>query len=142
MEILEVIVEAWGWKGIKPAAIIDTNPFGNVLVTDVSGSVWRICPEELRATQFADGDFDRIRQSVEFAEDWNMTELVQRAQDLLGDPGEDRCYCLKVPGVLGGKYDDSNLATISFSELLLVSGALARQIEGLPDGSDVRLVVK
>jgi hypothetical protein len=144
MDLLVVIGEAWGWKGIEPIAIFDTNPFGNVIIKTASGHFWRICPEELSATQLADNDadFGRIWHDAEFLADWNMTLPTQTARDILGDAGEGRCYCLKIPGILGGKYEEANFATISLSELLAVSGSLAMQIDDVPDGAKVQLVTK
>ena len=40
---------AWAWAGLEPAAIVDINEFGNVLVLDTVGRYWRVCPEELAA---------------------------------------------------------------------------------------------
>lgn len=144
MGILETIADAWGWKGIDPTAVIDINPFGNVIVETSSGDFWRICPEELSATRLADSnaELETVFQNPEFLTDWDMAQLAQEAEDAFGIPPEDRCYCLKMPGALGGKYEHSNLATISIIELLSVSGSLAKQIGDVPDGGKVRLIVK
>jgi hypothetical protein len=143
MDLLKTIGEAWGWKGIEPIALVETNLFGNVIVRTASGHFWRICPEDLKATQLAASEalFDDVRFAPEFVEDWNMTRLVQKAQDSVGELSEGRCYCLKIPSVLGGEYGGSNLATIKLSELLSFSGDLAKQIDGLPEGSKIRLKV-
>jgi hypothetical protein len=143
-DILKTIQKAWGWCGIEPAEVIAISPFGNVIVLDALCAVWRICPEELAATKVAHSmrEFEALRGDPEFAKDWEMEPLRAEAELSLGPPGEGRCYCLKIPGVLGGQYAGENLGTISIVELLSVSGSMAFQIKDLPDGRRVRLVIR
>jgi hypothetical protein len=143
MDLLRALADAWKWKGIEPVEIIDQNAFGNVIVRTVAGSFWRICPEIPDAELIAHSEarLKEVRNDPEFVLDWEMAPLVQKAGDLFGDPGCGRCYCLKIPAVLGGEYGDANLGTISIFELLSLSGNLAAQMDGLPDGSKVRLKV-
>ena len=42
MNILDEIRTSWGWIGINPEEVIDENDFGNLIVKDTSGKVWRI----------------------------------------------------------------------------------------------------
>ena len=68
-----------------------------------------------------------------------MERLVALATTTLGTPPKDHCFCLKLPGVLGGDYAAPNLGTIALSELLQVAGKMARQIRDVPDGGEVIL---
>jgi len=70
-----------------------------------------------------------------------MKSLVTVAKSKLGLLSDGRKYCLKIPGVLGGKYDESNLATISLVELIRSSGHLANEVRELPDGAQIKLSV-
>ena len=132
---------AWAWAGLEPAAIVDINEFGNVLVLDTVGRYWRVCPEELAADVVAQNEpeFQRLRSDATFIDDWRMAPLVEKACSKLGPLPEGRCYCFKIPAVLGGAYDASNFGTISTRELISFAGDLAHQIRDLPDGSRVRL---
>src|ERR1700758_485915 len=47
MRIVDVIADAWGWKGVCPSALVLQNAFGNLIFLDEHGQYWRICPEEL-----------------------------------------------------------------------------------------------
>jgi len=143
MNLLDTIRGAWGFSGLEPESIVETNAFGNVLVGDADGRHWRICPEELSCHPIAASaeEFRTLRASPEFQQDWQMGRLVELARSKLGSPSEGRCYCLKIPAVLGGAYDLDNLATITLSELLAASGAMALQIRDLPDGATVKLSV-
>jgi len=143
MELLDTVKDAWGWIGLAPAEVLEINAFGNVLVKALDERVWRICPEDLRADAVAVSlaDFEKVRTQSKFSEDWNMSVLVDEASQKFGRPGEGRCYCLKVPGVLGGEYGGDNLATISLLELIASSGDLAKQVSEFLDGAEVRLSV-
>ena len=143
MGLLETVKDAWGWIGLAPAEVLETNAFGNVLVKALDGRVWRICPEDLRADVVAVSlvEFEKLKRQPEFSEDWNMTAMVDEANQKFGRPGEGRCYCLRVPGVLGSEYGGDNLATISLLELIASSGDLAKQVSELPDGAEVQLNV-
>ena len=133
-EMLNTIGESWGWTGLEPTAIAAANEFGNVIVKAVDGAFWRICPEALSCELIAgdEGEFDAIWADVEFQRDWQMTRLVEIAFAKLGPVDADRCYCLKLPAVVGGAYNVSNFATNSRRELLAFSGNLAQQIKDVP----------
>lgn len=139
-ELVEVIRDAWRWRGLEPVEVLGSNAFGNVIVRAADGILWRIMPEEPSATPIAEDDaaLRRVFADEEFRIDWEMLALVSEAQARLGPRGE-RCYCLKIPAVLGGAYDGDNMGLISLDELLGAAGDIARQIDGLPDGAHVRL---
>jgi hypothetical protein len=143
MRILDEIANAWGWTGVRPRAIVMQNAFGNVIFTDDDGQYWRICPEELSCEVVAiDGEeFARVQNSDRFARDWTMQELVERARSTFGNVSAERCYCLKIPGTLGGDYALHNIGTIDRAELISVSGRIAQQIKDLPDGAQIKLSI-
>ena len=141
MELLAEIEKAWGWVGLKPAQIVGDNDFGNFIIEDEAGRYWRLCPEDLHCKVVAHdrAELDALSQSQDFLRDWYMADLVAQAKEKLGPLRPGYKYCLKIPGVLGGEYGGANLAVISAKELVTASGHLAKEIEGLPDGAQVRL---
>jgi hypothetical protein len=143
MRILDEIASGWGWKGVRPCAIIMQNAFGNVIFTDDEGRYWRICPEDLSCDVIAaDSErFERVRESESFVTDWGMQALVDQARAAIGTPTAGECYCLKIPSVLGGAYVIQNIGTIDRAELIAASGHIAEQIKDLPDGAKIRLRV-
>jgi hypothetical protein len=143
MRILDEIADAWAWKGVRPRALITQNAFGNVIFTDENGQYWRIRPEELLCEVVATNgeEFERLQSTDEFVEDWTMQELVEGVQSTLGLPTAERCYCLKIPATLGGTYALDNIGTIDRIELISASGHIAKQIDGLSDGTPIRLRV-
>ena len=66
-----------------------------------------------------------------------MRPIVEAAYEKLGDPGNERCYCLKIPAILGGLYETDNIGTVQIVELISFAGDLAEQIDDLPDGAQV-----
>lgn len=143
MDLTSQITESWGWTGISPAEVVLDNEFGNLIIKDQSGTYWRLCPEELYCSIVASSreEIDSLLKDQDFLHDWYMAALVQRAKKRAGALLPGYKYCLKIPGPLGGEYDESNLASVSLLELVSVSGHLAKQIEDLPDGAQIELRV-
>ena len=71
-----------------------------------------------------------------------MTNLVEVAKSELGELAESQKYCLKIPGVIGGKYEKENLGKINFIELISFSGDLGFQIKDLKDGQKIEIKIK
>jgi hypothetical protein len=139
--MLDVIHKAWGWIGLEPAEVIAANAFGNVIVRATDETYWRICPEELSCKQVAHNaeELAALTREAGFQADWAMLRLVRLARQKFGPLPEDRCYCLKVPAVIGGKYEVANIGAITLSELISFSGDLAAQIKDVPDGGQIRI---
>lgn len=143
MELIAIVEDAWGWTGLKPDQIVGENDFGNLMIKDQSDRYWRLCPEDLYCKVIANSraELDQLSQEQDFLHDWYMTKLVQEARERLGPLRPGFKYCLKIPGTLGGEYGGDNLATISLSGLVSASGDIAKQIEELPNGAQVKLSI-
>ncbi|PZQ24773.1 MAG: DUF1851 domain-containing protein [Stenotrophomonas acidaminiphila] len=143
MQLVDIVDEAWGWSGLKPDSIVGDNPFGNLIVKDKEGRYWRLCPEDLYCRMIAGSraELDMLSRDRDFLHDWNMSELVRQAREKLGPLRPGFKYCLKIPGALGGEYGGENLATMTLEVLVSASGSIARQIDQLPDGASISLVV-
>jgi hypothetical protein len=141
--MLDTIRKAWGWIGLDPAEVVATNAFGNLVVRASDGAYWRICPEELSCEQVAGNaeEFATLSAEEEFRTDWEMARLVELAREKLGPVPAGRCYCLKLPGVIGGKYEPANIGTISLDELISFSGDLADQIKDVPEGGNIQIEI-
>ena len=143
MNIVDKIKGSWGWVGIEPLEVVGENDFGNLIIKDVLGKYWRLCPEELYCKVVAKNhsELDVLSSDQEFLADWHMEALVQVAEDKLGPLEEGEKYYMVIPGILGGEYGISNIKTLSLVELIKLSGDLAKQIQDLPDGAQVKLKV-
>ena len=143
MNIIKEIKESWGWVGIQPEEVVGENDFGNLMIKDIEGRYWRLCPEEVYCEIIAQNreELDKLSSDQEFLEDWYMHALVGIAKEHLGPLTDGRKYCLAIPGVMGGEYDISNIKTVPLIELVRFSGDIANQIKDLPDGAQVQLKV-
>ena len=81
--------------------------------------------------------YNELIKDKDFLTDWHMDALVEKAEAEYGIQSKDRCFCLKIPAVLGGPYDIDNIGTVSRLELILFSGDIAEQIKDVPDGSQI-----
>jgi hypothetical protein len=141
--VLETIRKAWGWIGLEPAEVVAANAFGNLIVRAADTVYWRICPEEWSCEPICENadEYAKLTKDDEFRDDWEMKPLADVARDKFGQLTEGRCYCLKIPAVLGGEYDADNFGTIALDELIAFSGDMANQIKDLPDGAEIELKV-
>ncbi len=143
MSIVKVIEEAWDWVGIEPAEVVGENDFGNLIIKDIHGKFWRLCPEDVYCRVVAENraELDALSHDQEFLGDWYMSSLVEQAKASLGPLQPGRKYHLVIPGVLGGAYSAENIRTVPQFEQIRFSGDIGRQIQELPDGAQVKLKV-
>lgn len=142
--LLNAVAEGWSWKLGKPVEILATNLFGNAIVRNDAGQFFRIMPEEWQCELIAASacELEEKRKSPGFVHDWTMTRVVEIAEHAHGPLADGQVYYLVTPGVLGGKYDAENIRKISLRELLAFSGDMAQQIDDVPDGQQIQIVVK
>jgi hypothetical protein len=143
MSLVNEIKNSWGWVGIEPEEIVGENDFGNLIIRDVEGRYWRLCPEDVYCKVVAENreELDALAKNQEFLIDWCMVTLVAQAKQALGPLPEGRKYHLVIPGVLGGEYAVSNVKTVPLVELVRLSGDIGHQIKDLPDGAHIELKV-
>jgi hypothetical protein len=141
MMTTDTISAAWGWSGLVPVEIVTVNDYGNVILLAKDGSYWRICPEEWSCEQIANDQngIAALSRDDDFQLDWRMDRLVELAHENLGPLTEGRCYCLKLPAIIGGKYEADNIGTISLEELIAYSGNMAERIQDVPDGGRIQI---
>ena len=142
--LLQAIAQGWSWKLGNPVEIVATNRFGNAIVRNEAGQYFRVMPEEWKCELLATSasGLEKKREQPNFIRDWEMLALVARAEAAHGPLKDGQVYYLVVPGVLGGKYAEDNIRKISLMELLAYSGDMAHQIDNVPDGTEVKIVLK
>lgn len=143
MNVLEEVKSSWGWSGIDPVRVIEENDFGNLILLDKKGLVWRLCPEDVYCKIIAASieQYNQLMKEVEFNQDWFMESLVKEAQLRLGPLKDGYKYYLVIPGVLGGEYGGDNIQSVPFYEVIRYSGSIASQLKDLPEGAKVDLEV-
>jgi hypothetical protein len=98
-----------------------------------SGQLSRVADSRDQFAEFLDIDDN--------ANNWLMIPLVDQLVAAGMISTLDRCYRFKIPPVLGGSYDLENVATISLVERYSSMADICRQIEDVPDGTPVKLIV-
>jgi hypothetical protein len=83
MNLISEIRSSWGWIGIEPEEIVGENDFGNLMIRDVEGKYWRLCPEDVYCKVVAGNrkELDALATNQEFLADWHMEALVAQAND-------------------------------------------------------------
>lgn len=134
MSLIDEIRESWSWAGLDPVEILGENDFGNLLIRDTSGRIWRLCPEDCycRIVAMDFGQLAALAKNVEFMKDWHMQPLVDEARSRCGPLGQGKKYNLRVPGLLGGEYGGENLGITTQVELIRASARVAKEVAPLP----------
>lgn len=131
MNILETVKQYWGWTGIEPEKLIAENEFANLIIQDIEGRFWRLCPEDLYCDPIADDkdEYNELVKDEEFNQDWFMDVMVHKATEKFGQLEDGKKFHLLEPGALGGKYAVFNIKPIEFERIIKFSGDLAHKIQ-------------
>ena len=137
--MVEVINEFWKWMGVTATSVEATNEFGNVVFQSDKGQFWRIFPEDLKCEMIAPSEdiWQMVKEEDDFKQSWEMTEIVELAKSTLGDLEDGEKYCLKLPAILGGLYEERNIGKISHESLIRFTGEMGFQIKDMPDGEKI-----
>lgn len=97
MKPLDEISQSWGWVGINPVEVVGENDFGNLIVKDIEGQYWRLCPEDgyCRVVASNRQELDALSTNQEFLHDWNMRAFVEQAKEKCGLLPEGKEILLK-----------------------------------------------
>ncbi|MEQ7874218.1 T6SS immunity protein Tdi1 domain-containing protein [Sphingomonas sp. ASV193] len=83
-----------------------------------------------------------VRSSPELVDDWFLPPLVERLNAEGKKPNEGECFGFTIlPVFAEGKYDTDNMFVVSVREQMVGLADVHRQLNGLPDGSSVRVKV-
>lgn len=143
-ELLQTIKNDWGWKISSPYRVVRSNAFGNLLVEDLQGVIYKITPEELTAEKIVTSakDLEVYFNDQEHLEDWEMARLVALAENHYGKLEKGECFGFKMWPALNGSYDIENIVKYkNMKDWIGASGDVARQTHDLPDGSQVEFKV-
>ena len=142
-KIIEVVTDAWNWAipGVKK--VLAVNSMANVLLIDIEGKYWRICPEELSAEIIAtnDAEIQSVYEDPDYKADWQLLGLIDEAEKEFGKLEIGECYALIKPAVIGGDYSTSNMRVAAINEYLAFTGDIAFQTKDLKHGDKVKICI-
>jgi hypothetical protein len=133
-----------GWREALPASFTlwMVNRFGDLFIVTDDGSVHMLDVGAGRLAALADNrdQFCSLVDVGDNANNWLMIPLVDAcvAGGLILRP--DECYGYKIPPILGGKYDVSNIEPTDLSVHYSLLADIYRQTKDLPDGTHIRAV--
>lgn len=133
----------WNWLWFNAIEVTGTNEFGNIIFKTDKNEYWRLIPEEWKCTKIVNSqsDIETLITTNDFKNDWEMKNLVNIAKAKYGELTDKEKYCLKIPTVVGWKYEESNIGKISFSELIEFSWNMAYKIKDLKDWENIEFKI-
>ncbi|MFZ2989907.1 DUF1851 domain-containing protein [Ideonella sp.] len=132
------------WADVLPQefTVWIVNRLGDLIVVYPDGSVNLLDPGAGSLERLADSqeDFVRAIDEGDNASQWLAIPLVDACVASGMSLGADQCYGFKVPPMLGGTYEASNLEPTSLAVHYSLLGEIHRQTKNLPDGTPIRVV--
>jgi hypothetical protein len=142
-EALSTLRHAWEWlvpdsylafmAGVAGDVFYEANDGSIHWLSTDSGALKEIATN--RATFLTDLRDDAGRK-------WLLAPIVDKLLEAGVKLEAGQCYGFKLLPILGGDYTPENMFALSAAEWYGFSGETHRQIQGLPDGTRVRLVLK
>jgi hypothetical protein len=134
-----------GWAEILPQTftIWLVNRFGDVFIITEDGTVYQLDISGGTLCRVADTR-DHFATLIDFpqnANNWLMIPLVDQCikSGMSLQPGQ--CYGFKIPPLLGGEYELSNIAPVDLAQNYAFLADIWSQTKDVPDGTAVRLIV-
>jgi hypothetical protein len=120
------------------------NRFGDVfVVSDDDGCVHMLDVGSGTLVRVADNrdHFADLLDVNDNAMDWLMIPLVNACRDAGMSLAASQCYGFKIPPILGGEYDVSNVEPTDLAVHYSFLADIYKQTKDLPDGTPIRTVV-
>jgi hypothetical protein len=132
-----------GWSPPLPDVytIWLVNRFGDVFAVFEDGTVHMLDVSNCVLNKVADSRDDFARSAETRYRDWLLTPLVDACEGAGIVLKAHQCYGFKVPPILGGKYEISNIGAVDISVHYSFLADIYRQTKDLPDGTRIEAVV-
>jgi hypothetical protein len=139
---LEALRSSWSWVLPEQYAPVLFSIFGDVFFRGGAGQVFWLNTGTAETSLVASTLAEFQTALSEHCADWFLPNLVERLHVEGKIPGPDECYTFAVlPIFAEGKYEPWNLKPVPAHHHFEVTAHVHREIAGLPDGSQARIVV-
>ena len=139
----QAMLAGWSWLVPPSFTLWIVNRFCDLFIVTPDGAIHMLDVGAGTLAKVANdrADFARRIDEANNANQWLMLPLVDQlaASGATLLPGQ--CYGFKIPPVMGGQYSIENCADISISDYLGATGSIHKQLQNVPDGSQVVLKV-
>ena len=133
----------WSWLLPKDISVLFMNRFGDlfILLDDGSVSMLDVGSGTIERVAASRDDFTLKIKSENLANYWFMIPLLNKVEDAGITLCEGQCYGYLQSPVFGGDYSVENTVVLPITEHLSVNADIHRQIQYLPDDTEIKLVV-
>ncbi len=138
-ESVTTALQSWSWLPIEDKSPFAVTAMGDVFLEAADG-IWFLDRIEGKLV-FAAETQDRLQEildSEEGQDHYLWYTLVESATDQSMHLDDIECYDFKVAPILGGEVHLDNLEIREFELVLHVAGQVHQQIQGLPEGTEVK----
>ena len=136
--VLDQLRANWRWRVGDEYRVVGMTAMGDWLYLDSSGAVYLLETVEASFDRIADdmAELVRLAASDEFRDDTFLEGLALSAL-AVGRLPQNHCVGFKVPPILGGKFDSSNLQVAAVGTYQTWTGRLHEALSNVPDGGQV-----
>ena len=137
------LLEDWRWLLASPVTVWLCNRFAELVLVMEDGTVSYLETSRgvLKKIAICRQDFITKVDEGNNANDWLMIPLVDQCLAAGKVLGTGQCYGFSTPPILGGAYDLTNVEVSDLAVYLALMGQIHGQLEDVPDGTKIRLVV-
>jgi hypothetical protein len=142
-DAVQELRRAWAWLIGDSFVPLLFSVLGDVFYTPESGGVYWLNTGTAETSRVAESPdaFQALLES-ESANEWFMPHLIEQLHEAGKIPGPGCCYTyVTLPIFAEGKYEVANFNVVPAREHFGLTAHIHREIQSLPDGSNVRIVV-
>lgn len=131
-------LESWSFLDLADKSPIFTSPFGDVFLQADNG-FWflDVLAGELRHQWSNEDEINAELNSPSGQDEFLMISLASQAENSGLKPDEGEVFSFRVPPVLGGATDISNVEVSDFVVALDIAGQIHKQVMTLPPGTPI-----
>jgi hypothetical protein len=131
-------LESWTFLDLAGKRPLFTSPFGDVFLQADSG-LWflDVISGELSCQWSSEGDLSAELNTREGQDEYLMIGLADQAEKAGLEPREAEIYGFRIPPVLGGQPEISNVELSDFVVTLNLAGQIHNQVRTLPPGPPI-----
>jgi hypothetical protein len=134
----ELLVD-WAWLIRKPCTLIAMSDFGDMFLCDESGRIdfLELASGQITNVACTTAEFQRLATEKENQRGWFMTSLLTELELAGVTIANSQCFCYKIPPILGGKIEASNIEVGNIYMYSSLMGQLHQQVKNLPPGTKI-----
>ena len=133
------LLEDWAWLIRKPCTLIAMNNFGDMFLCDENGTIdfLELASGQITNVASTTAEFQRLAAEKEMQRNWFFTDLLTELELAGMAIAKSQCFCYKVPPILGGKTETSNIEAGNIYVYSSLMGQIHQQVRNLTPGTKI-----